>query len=96
MPTDYELQAKTDAEKIGREISNYLNSYGHDTRIKALVEVMNQDHRTLQQSFTKLCVAWLNHCGDPEYRTDGRNEASAQLGKAFRTLSEDTRHLPFI
>ena len=56
---------------------------------------MEDQHRTLQQAFTRLCVAWLLHAGDPEYRSDLRNEGTHLLAINLRTLLEDA-YLPFI
>ena len=94
--TESELKAKQDAEAMARQISNYLNTYGFNTRIEALMSEIDMDHRTLQQTFTKMCVAWLNHCGSDEYRYDGRNEASHTLGKKFKEVMADEQYLPFI
>lgn len=94
--TNYEQQCEVDAKPMAEQISHYLNTFGHDHCIKALVKEIDLDHRTLQQTFTKLCVMWLEHCGHPDYRYDGRNDASHKLGEAFQTLPENVRHLPFI
>lgn len=60
-----------------------LNSYGNRESIKEFVAEMSRDHRTLQQSFTRLCAAWLEHCGSEDYLYDGRNAASRDLGREF-------------
>ena len=93
---EYEQQELEHAAKVANAISGYLNNFGFKKRIDLLVQCVNEDHRTLQQSFTNLCAAWLNHVGSPDYRYDGRNEASHKLGEAFQTLPDNVRHLPFI
>ena len=55
-------------------VSTMLNDFGFSA--KGFCESMTRKHRTLQQSFTRLCIEWLQTCADAEYRYDGRNEAS--------------------
>jgi hypothetical protein len=60
---------------------------------------MTQEHRTHQQSFTRLCVMWLNHIGQEEFLTDPRNEASHQVGAGFLTavkMDIIDPYLPFL
>lgn len=67
-----------------RDIVDYLN---WESRPEPFIKGMNRQHRTLQQDFTKLCVAWIQHLAklqDGEF--DGRNEASVQLAK--RTIEQ--------
>jgi hypothetical protein len=45
--------------------------------------MMAREHRTHQQSFTRLCVVWLMYVGQEGYQTDPRNQCSADLGKEF-------------
>jgi len=72
--------SKTPAEHAAKTMGDYVNSYSHDS--KEFVEAMSRQHRTLQQSFTGVCVAWLHHLSKlEEFRYDGRNEASVQLAK---------------
>ena len=49
--------SKTPAEHAAKTMGDYVNSYSHDS--KEFVEAMSRQHRTLQQSFTGVCVAWL-------------------------------------
>ena len=55
-------------------VSTMLNDFGFSA--KGFCESMTREHRTLQQSFTRLCIEWLQTYADAEYRYDGRNEAS--------------------
>jgi len=48
---------------------------------KDLIDTASVQHRTLQQSFTKLCIEWLEYCASPEYKFDQRNEASHEVAK---------------
>lgn len=62
-------------------ISNYLNSFsvGYDEFAKG----MAMEHRTLQQGFTRLCVAWLKQLSETEYY-DLRNEASVKFAQSIQ------------
>lgn len=65
--------------ELVNEITNYVNSFS--MKPEEFVSAMNREHRTLQQSFTKLCLIWLENCASPDYRFDGRNEASHEISK---------------
>jgi hypothetical protein len=79
-----ELQsAKPTTEEIVSIVSDYFNSYS--SKEKEFAEAMSREHRTLQQSFTKAVLVWLEHIAVPfrwegdkpvGYGVDGRNEAS--------------------
>lgn len=68
-------------ENLVIEITNYLNSYNNKSA--EFNKAMSKEHRTLQQSFTRLCLSWLEHCASDEYRTDGRNEQSKEMAKTL-------------
>jgi hypothetical protein len=57
-------------------ITDYVNTF---SRRDDFNEVMSMEHRTLQQSFTRLCLKWIEHVSNSEYRTDARNEQSKEL-----------------
>jgi hypothetical protein len=63
-----------------------------------LVHAIARDHRTPQQGFTALCVAWLDHLSaltDDQY--DLRNAASVDLARAItKTTAWDKSRLPYI
>lgn len=64
--------------------------------VKEFAKAMNKDHRTLQQVFTKLCIAWLEELAT-NGRTDGRNEnAYAFAKKIMAVTTEEERFMPFI
>ena len=65
---------KSDATKLVEHITDYANNYS--MKPLEFIEAMEKEHRTLQQSFTKLCLLWLENCASKAYRHDGRNEAS--------------------
>ena len=78
-----------------QNVSSMLNSFSFNT--KEFCELMCREHRTLQQSFTRLCIEWLCTCASDEYRYDGRNEASHIVAKALiESQDADFIGLPFI
>ena len=62
-------------------VSDMLNSFSFDP--EGFCKEMTREHRTLQQSFTRLCIHWLCTCASDEYQFDGRNEASHEIAKAI-------------
>jgi hypothetical protein len=79
-----------DTKELVEEITDYVNSFSR--KGPEFCTAMSSQHRTLQQSFTKLCLQWIEHVGSPDYRTDARNEDSKkiaqQLLQQFRELQE--------
>jgi hypothetical protein len=66
--------------KQAEQIANAVNSMTF--RPKAVAEKMLSQHKTLQQLFTGLCLAWLWVLAtDERVRTDGRNQASVDAAK---------------
>lgn len=72
---------KTVDVDIVKEISNYVNSYRSD--YKEFARLMSCEHRTLQQQFTKLCIAWLKELSETE-NYDLRNEGSVKFAKSIK------------
>ena len=71
-------QRDTDAVNY---MSNYVNSMSSD--YKEFAQKMSCEHRTLQQNFTKLCIAWLKQLSETEYY-DLRNQASVEFAKSVK------------
>jgi hypothetical protein len=69
------------ASEVASVMSDFVNNFGCDKQ--AFVNEMAKDHRTLQQSFTKLCLKWIEYVGSDEYRFDLRNEDSHTTCKAM-------------
>lgn len=67
------------AEEAVQAMTEFVNNFGVDE--KAFIDNMSYEHRTLQQSFTKLCLKWLEHAASDQYRFDGRNEATHKVAK---------------
>ena len=74
------MNAERTAEQVNK-VSDMLNSFTFD--YEGFCKQMCREHRTLQQSFTRLCIHWLCTCASDEYRFDGRNEASHVIAKAL-------------
>ena len=83
-----EHELKSEASRLAGEITSMLNTFS-DKPASMLVEAMTREHRTLQQSFTKLCMKWLEKCASNDYGYDGRNEASHEVSKRMIALYED-------
>ena len=81
------------SKKIVSDITDYVNSFGdvHTEFIKS----MESEHRTLQQSFTRLCLKWIEHVASNEYHYDLRNQQSHELCKLLLTLFKDHQGLTF-
>ena len=62
-------------------MSNYVNSFSND--YDEFARLMGCEHRTLQQNFTKLCIAWLKQLSEAE-SYDLRNEASVKFAKRIK------------
>lgn len=94
---------RPDVNQLVDEITNYVNTFS--TKSDEFVDSMSRQHRTLQQSFTRLCLKWIEHCASKEYRYDARNEAAHEICEdlivAFMENSdiantEPSRFLPII
>jgi hypothetical protein len=70
-------------------ITDYLNVFSVDDKIGKFNDAMSREHRTLQQSFTRLCIGWIEHVASDDYYTDGRNQASKNFGVLMKKLFED-------
>jgi hypothetical protein len=69
---------QTAAETV-QTVTSFLNTFS--SMENDFIQEMNREHRTLQQNFTKLCLAWLENCAGENYRHDLRNEASHKISK---------------
>lgn len=87
----------TEEKKLAEDIARAINSFGFG--YEEFCKAMTSEHRTLQQSFTRLCIYWLKTCAElEEYQYDGRNEASVMLGKIVMDALEqnDIHGVPMI
>lgn len=88
----WELDPNNKAVQITKEISSFVNTMSLDQSM--FNKAMSMEHRTLQQSFTRLCLNWLAHVAKPEYRTDPRNEDSKRVAQLISTLLEKETGYP--
>ncbi len=69
----------TTAEKTVQQMTDYVNNFSvNETEF---IVAMSHEHRTLQQSFTRLVFKWLEYCATDDYRHDLRNEATHRISK---------------
>ena len=93
---------QTQAKEVVNNVTDYLNSFSNKN--KEFIAEMNREHRTLQQSFTKLCMEWLENCASEDYNFDGRNEASHKIASvmvegfhdAKGTMSKPSEWIPCV
>ena len=69
------------ADELAREISNFVNGANID-EVERLVELMAQDHPTLQQLKMKLVCMFVEQMANKSY-TDARNEQSKKTAMAM-------------
>lgn len=96
------LEAEVRANELRKEaitayesVSRFLNGRNSQDMVQAIA----RDHRTLQQAFTGLAVAWLTHLANlSEGQYDLRNAASVDLARAITRTREwqEQSHLPYI
>ncbi len=68
-----------DTKELVKNITKFVNSYSVEE--EEFIKEMETQHRTLQQSFTRLCFKWIEHCASDEYRHDKRNEQTHETSK---------------
>ena len=83
----------SDAKKIVSNLTDYVNTFG-DVHTEFIIN-METEHRTLQQSFTKLCLKWIEHVGSSEYRFDDRNKQSHETCRLMLELFKDYQGLTY-
>lgn len=82
-----------DSKKMVSDLTNYVNTFG-DVHTE-FIKNMEVEHRTLQQSFTRLCLKWLEHVASEEYSYDLRNEQSHKTCKLIMKLFKDHHSLKY-
>ena len=83
-----------DAKELGEVVGRAINNYSFSN--KDFCKVMAREHRTIQQSFTRLCFEWIKTCADMEH-FDGRNEDSVMAcRKLQKVIEEEDIGLPFV
>jgi hypothetical protein len=85
------MERKTNQE-IANELTNLVNNMSFD--YKGVAKELSNQHRTLQQNFTRFCSIWLEQCAEQKKlgRFDLRNQDSVDLGEAFmEQLAEEKK-----
>ena len=82
-----------DSKKVVSDLTDYVNTFG-DVHTE-FIKNMETEHRTLQQSFTKLCLKWMEHVGSSEYRFDDRNKQSHETCRLMLELFKDYQGLTY-
>lgn len=68
-----------DPNEVVKRITDFVNTFS--IKQNEFNAAMNKEHRTLQQSFTRLCLKWIEFCTTEGYRVDGRNAASKDVAQ---------------
>ena len=88
------MSKKTREEEVAEQMAGAVNGMGFN--YKACTDALGKEHRTLQQNFTKLCFAWIQHMAEVKEH-DLRNEASVKACKKIMTgVDKYDLMLPFI
>ncbi len=85
----------SDVKEVQHQVEGMLNSFSYRERINEFNELMLESHRTLQQSYTGLCLDWLQKLSVQKY-FDDRNKASIEIAKKIMKAIEDNISLPMI
>jgi hypothetical protein len=80
------------AKEAVEGITRFVNSMSLDQ--EEFNSLMSREHRTLQQSFTRLCIGWLEHVAKDEYATDLRNQASKKFAQQMVSLMREKTDTP--
>lgn len=95
--TEYEWatykEHKDRHEFFRKQVEKMVNDFGFED--EELAKSMANDHPTLQQSFMRMVVKFIEKMADKSYY-DGRNEASVKLAKKLKPIIEENRGLPCI
>lgn len=95
-----EAEIYGDLERKGKQLARAITDYLGDSKNSRFVVMgMAQEHRTLQQCFTGLCVRWLEHLASlRDGQFDLRNQASVELARklAQTDVWADAKYLPYI
>lgn len=80
-------------EFFRKQVEKMVNDFGFQD--EELAKSMANDHPTLQQSFMRMVVQFIEKMADKSYYDD-RNKASVQLAKKLKPIIEENRGLPCI
>jgi hypothetical protein len=80
-------------EFFRKQVEKMVNDFGFQD--EELAKSMANDHPTLQQSFMRMVVRFIEKMADKPYYDD-RNKASVELAKKLKPIIEENRGLPCI
>ena len=91
------MDPKERGKELATRASEALNTLSYDGVIEGFCDGMSGEHRTLQQSFTRLCLNWLYRLAHFE-DYDDRNKASVILARKIDELLDlkHSKNLPCI
>lgn len=82
---------RMEAEQVVTILTDFVNNFNSDE--EGFIQAMSREHRTLQQSFTRLVLKWIEFCANEKYHFDRRNEATHTVSKdmveAFSKFKEE-------
>ena len=78
-------------KKLANTITDGING---SFDVEKFVNAMSCEHRTLQQKFTGLCLAWIDMVGSEAYHTDGCNEFSHVQCEKIKKFMEEQHIQP--
>lgn len=80
-------------EFFRKQVEKMVNDFGFQD--EKLAESRANDHPTLQQSYMRMVVKFIEKMADKPYYDD-RNKASVELAKKLKPIIEENRGLPCI
>lgn len=80
-------------EFFRKQVEKMVNDFGFQD--DELAKSMANDHPTMQQSFMRMVVKFIEKMADKPY-FDDRNKASVELAKKLKPIIEENRGLPCI
>jgi hypothetical protein len=90
---DINMTTEQRIEVMVKTIRDFVNTSSRNSA--EFNKLMSVQHRTLQQSFTALCLKWIGHMAKDEYHTDLRNEYSRQTAMEIVAAMEKLRGYDF-
>jgi len=81
------------AREVANVLAKYINTFDSEVN-DTLVQQLSTMHPTLQQNFTRLCVAWFKKLAETPF-FDERNKGSVMLAKKLKP-ELDKAYLPHI
>ncbi len=67
--------------ELAQQLGDYVNTSSNREKTADFIDGFCRQHRTLQQSSSRLILALIEHMASDAYRTDLRNEAAQKVAK---------------